>query len=200
MNDELPEIKRSVIDRDRLPVFYPTHRHSPQFWEHLGRAIATFGFLEEVLGKAIFAFTATRRYDNTEEAEAAYEAWLPQLQQALTDQLWNLAEKYGKAVRTNMDSTISNVDELVSDIKEATKLRNVLCHGSWRMPDEMGKSLPFFINKNNEKFENSIDIEFLHTVQCHVAELACSVIDSVTHMGWQFPGGAGPGKTIWPKA
>lgn len=200
MSDEAPEIKRSVIDRNRLPAFYPTHRHSAQFWEHLGRAVATFGFLEEVLGKAIFAFTATRRYDGTEEAEAAYEAWLPQLQQALTDQLWNLAEKYGKAVRSNTDSTISNIDELVNDIKEATKLRNVLCHGSWRMPDEAGKSLPLFVNKNNKKFETAIDIEFLRTVQRHIAELSCAVIDSVTHMGWRFPGGAGPGKTIWPQA
>ncbi|MDR3043937.1 MAG: hypothetical protein LBU75_06690 [Desulfovibrio sp.] len=200
MRNEAPEIKRFIIDRDRLPEFYPTHRHLAQFWEYLGRAIATFGFLEEVLGKAIFAFTATRRYDSTEEVGAAYEAWLPQLQHALSDQLCNLAEKYGKAVRNNTDSTISNVDELVNDIKEATKLRNVLCHGSWRIPDGAGKSLPLFVNKNNEKFETAIDVEFLCTVQRYVAELACAVIDSVTHMGWQFPGNAGPGKAIWPQA
>lgn len=55
-------INRSIIDRDNLPGMFPTHRHEPEFWEHLGRAIASFGFLEEVLGKAIFAFTATRRH------------------------------------------------------------------------------------------------------------------------------------------
>jgi hypothetical protein len=197
MNSQSPEYKRYFVDQSQLPAQFPTHRHSSQFWEYLGRAVATFGFLEEVLGKAIFAFTAIRRYDSTEEVEAAYEKWLPQLERALSDQLCNLAKSYGKAVRDNSDSTISNVDELVNDIKEATKIRNVLCHGSWRTPDATGKSLPLFINKNIEKFETPIDVEFLRNVQRHVVELSCAVIDSVTHMGWQFPGGAGPGKAIW---
>lgn len=199
MNSEMPEIKRYVIDRDRLPALFPTDRHPAQIWEHLGRAVATFGFLEEVLGKAIFAFTATLRYNSIEDAEVAYEKWLPQLQRALTDQLWSLADQYRKVVRSNPDSNFANVDDLVHDIKEATKLRNVLCHGSWRTPDSEGKSLLLFFNKNNEKFETPIDIDFLRTVQHHVAQLSCSVIDSVTHMGWQFPGGAGPGKMVWPR-
>ena len=129
--------------------------------------------------------------------ETAYKAWLPQLEQALTDQLWSLAEKYGKAVRSNPDSTISNINKLVECIKKASKIRNVLCHGSWGMPDEAGKSLPLFIDKRNiEKFETSIDIEYLRKVQRHVAELACNVIISVTDMGWQFPGSVRPGKAI----
>ena len=49
MNDD--EVNRSIIDRDRLPPLFPTHRHAPQFWEQLGRTIATHGFLEEVWGK-----------------------------------------------------------------------------------------------------------------------------------------------------
>jgi hypothetical protein len=166
----------------------------------LGRTVATFGFLEEVLGKAIFAFTATRRYKTAEEVRTAYEAWLPQLQRALTDQLWKLSETYGKAVRSNSDSIIGNTNELVEDIKAAAKIRNVLCHCSWRIPDENGKSLPLFINQNHEKFDTLIDIAFLEQVQQHVNELACCVIDSVTHMGWRFPGGAGPGETIWPQS
>ncbi|MDD5056820.1 MAG: hypothetical protein PHQ60_03030 [Sideroxydans sp.] len=191
-----PKIKRSIIDKNMLPALFPTHRHSAQFWEHLGRAVATFGFLEEVLGKAIFALTATRRYNSEVETEAAYREWLPKLERALTDQLWNLAESYEKAARENLDLTIENIDALVKDIKAATKIRNVLCLGSWRVPDENGKSLPLFINKQNEIFETQIDIAFLQQVQLHVVELACTVVNTVTHMGWQFPGGAGPGKTI----
>jgi hypothetical protein len=188
------EVSRSIIDRDKLPPLFPTHWHSPQFCEQLGRTIATFGFLEEVLGKAIFAFTATRSYSR-DEIEAAYEAWLPQLERALTDQLWNLAESYGKAVRNN-SATTTNVDELVEDIKKATIIRNVLCHGSWRRPNANGASVPFFVNRQKQVFDTAIDIGYLTQVQAHVVELTCSVIDTVTHMGWQFPGGAGPGKPI----
>jgi hypothetical protein len=194
MNDK-QEVKRSTVDRNNLPKLFPTHRHSPQFWEQLGRTVATFGFLEEVLGRAIFAFTATREYSD-KEIEEAYKAWLPKLERALTDQLWNLAESYGKAVRENQGSTIEDIDKLVKDIKETTQIRNVLCHGSWRVPDSAGKSLPLFMNKHKEIFETAIDTNCLCQVQTHVAGLACSVIDTVTRMGWQFPGGAGPGKAI----
>jgi hypothetical protein len=193
MNDD--QVNRSIIDRDKLPPLFPTHRHSPHFWEQLGRTIATYGFLEEVLGKAIFAFTATRTY-SPEEIDAVYQAWLPQLERALTDQLWNLAESYGTAARDNAATTTENVDEIVEDIKKATVIRNVLCHGSWRTPNANGASVPLFVNRQKQVSDTAIDIAYLEQVQAHVAELACSVIDTVMHMGWQFPGGAGPGKPI----
>ncbi len=193
MNDH--EVNRSIIDREKLPPLFPTHRHSPQFWEQLGRTIATFGFLEEVLGKAIFAFTATRKY-SPDEIDAAYQAWLPQLERALTDQLWNLAESYGKAARDNPATTTENVDDLVDDIKKATVIRNVLCHGSWRTPNPNGASVPLFVNRQKQVFDTAIDIAYVAQVQAHIAGLACSVIDTVISMGWQFPGGVGSGKPI----
>jgi hypothetical protein len=193
------EMKRSIIDRNKLPLLFPTHRHSAQFWEQLGRTIGSYGFLEEALGKAIFAFTATRDY-SPEEIDAAYQAWLPQLERALTDQLWNLAESYGAAARNNPATTTENVDELIEHIKKATVIRNVLCHGSWRAPDANGASVPFFVNRQNQVFDTAIDIAYLKQVQAHVVDLSCSVIDSVTHMGWQFPGGAGPGKSIMERS
>jgi hypothetical protein len=78
--------KGHVVSRDRLPADFPTHLHRAQFWEKLGRAVATFGFLEETLAKAIFAFTATRRIPE-DQSEAEYEKWLPTLERALTDPL-----------------------------------------------------------------------------------------------------------------
>lgn len=185
----------SIIDRKNLPVEFPTHTHASEFWQELGRVVATFGFLEEVLGKAIFAFTTSREY-RSHEVEAAYQAWLPQLERALTDQLWNLAESYGSAVRETPAATITNIDELVNDIKSATVIRNVLCHGSWRTPDANGASVPLFVSRQKEVFDTPIDIAYLRQVRTHVVELVCSVIDTVTNMGWQFPGSSGPGKRI----
>lgn len=192
MNDEM---KRSIVRRDRLPPLFPTQLHSPQFWEQFGRTVATYGFLEEVLGKAIFAFTATRTY-GPDEIDAAYQAWLPRLERALKDPLSNLAESYGKAARDNPATTAEIANELVEDIKKAIVIRNVLCHGSWQAPDANGASVPLFVNRQNEVSCTAIDIAFLQQVQAYVAELACCVIETVTHIGWQFPGGAGPGKPI----
>lgn len=192
----MPEQKRHFVDFGKLPSQFPTNGHEPAFWEGLGRAVATFGFLEEVLAKAIFAFTATTPYSE-EEAQKALDNWLPQLQGALCDQLWSLIKSYEKVVREHPDATIENFEELVGQLKEASKVRNVICHGSWRHPNFNGASIPFFMNRQQELFDTPVDVSYLLHLQKHVSELICAVADTVTLMGWQFPGSEGPGKVIW---
>ncbi|TAL90225.1 MAG: hypothetical protein EPN62_09980 [Candidimonas sp.] len=187
----------AVINRRALPPKFPTHRHTPEFWEHLGRAIASFGFLEEILAKAIFAFTATTEYSEN-EVRAVFAKWSELLKRALSDTLCPLADVYGKVVRGYHEADFANVGDLVKDIKRAAEVRNVLCHGSWRGPNASGKSDIYFFNKRGEKFDTPVDIEWLLQLQAHVQDIICSVIDSVTVMGWQFPGGAGAGEEIWP--
>ena len=113
MDEEKPV--RYFIDPDCLPDRFPTHRHEATFWESIGRAVATFGFLEEILGKAIFSFTATRSYDEA-DFNQAYDEWLPKLERALVDPLGNLIDAYGKAVRDNPNAVIDNLDELLEDL------------------------------------------------------------------------------------
>jgi hypothetical protein len=48
-------------------------------------------------------------------------------------------------------------------------------------------------------WDTPIDIPYLKQTQKAVAELVCEVVNTVTHMGWQFPGSRGPGKTIFDK-
>ena len=184
-----------TVDVDALPIGFPTHRHSAAFWEHLGRTVATYGFLEEILGKAVFSFTATRRYDPA-EVDAAFEKWLPTLEKALTNPLGKLIDLYGKAVRDHPEAVVDGLDALLDHLREAAKLRNVLCHGSWSVPDVNGAALPLFVDQNLNVFDTRVDCAFLEQVQRHVAEVSCSVINSVTQMGWQFPGSDGPGVTI----
>lgn len=185
-----------LIDKSALPEKFPTHKHEPAFWEYLGRAVASFGFLEEVLSKAIFSFTATRPYQK-DEVQKAYEDWLPLLKRTLADPLGNLIDTYGKSVRNHPKATITNLNDLLSNLRKASRIRNALCHGSWRLPDSNGASVPFFINRQQETFKTAVDCQFLISVQNHATELACEVINTVTHMGWQFPGSKGPGKPIW---
>ncbi|MEL6400573.1 MAG: hypothetical protein AAFR26_16125 [Cyanobacteria bacterium J06626_4] len=187
---------RYRINQDDLPDKFPTHGHESAFWESLGRAIATFGFLEEILGKAIFAFTATRVYKE-DEIDEAYAKWLPKLEHALMDPLGKLIDTYGKAVRDNPDAAIANLDELLVDLRNVSQMRNILCHGSWRLPDANGASIPFFMNRQKQIVDTVMDRQFIDQVQQHTINLICAVINTVTQMGWQFPGSVGPGKTIW---
>ena len=190
--------QRFLLDRQKLPENYPTHAHNAYFWEHLGRAVATFGFLEEVLTKAIFAFTSMKEFSET-EAEEEYRKWTQLLEKTISDPLGGLIEKYGKAIRNNPDTVIENLEELLCDLRNAAKVRNVLCHGSWRQPDQNGASVPFFVNTKQEIFETAIDVDFLKKTRAHVTDLACTIIDSVSFSGWQFPGSTGPGLQIWDK-
>ena len=185
----------NIINQETLPDKYPTSYHDADFWESLGRAVATFGFLEQVLGKAIFAFTATRPYEET-EIEQALGEWVPKLECALSDPLGNLINAYGKSVRDHPEATINNLDILLNDLREASEMRNILCHGSWGLPDMNGASLPFFMNRQKEVVTIPMDRRFIDQVQQHTANLAYAVINTVTHMGWQFPSSMGPGN-VW---
>lgn len=186
-----------VIDINKLPDKFPTHRHTPSFWESLGRTVATFGFLEEILKKAILSFTATKPYSEN-EIQQAYDDWHQKFEKTLTDQLGNLIETYGKAVREHPDSKVDNLNALLSQLKEASNIRNVICHGSWRPPASNGASRPVFVKPKLKAFNTPIDSLYLDQVQGHTTELICAVINSVICMGWQFPGTTGPGEPIWP--
>lgn len=190
--------RNATINRGAMPAAFPTQRHPPEFWEQVGRTIAAFGFLEETLSKAIFAFAATTEYGE-EEVQRALAKWPDLLKRALSDTLYPLAEVYATVVREHQDADFKNLDDLIEDIKKAADVRNALCHGSWRQPDAAGRSELYFLNKKGAKFDTRVDIAWLRQVQAHVVDLICAVINSVTAMGWQFPGGAGPGDEIWKK-
>lgn len=187
-----------VISRSGLPTSYPTHAHESAFWEALGRAVATFGFLEETLLRAIFALTVTTPYEES-EVEAAYAAWVQKITRSLSDPLSNLIDTYGKAVREHPEASIEAFDAFLEDLRKACKIRNAICHGSWGTPDSDGLSIPFYVNRQGEVFDTPIGVTFLAQLQKATANLACTVIDTVTHMGWQFPGSNGPGRTVWQK-
>ena len=147
-----------------LMGFLPTGTRQP--FGSLGRAVATFGFLEEVLGKARFSFTATRSY-NEAEIQQAYTEWLSRLERALIDPLGNLIDAYGKAARDHQDAAIDNLDDLLGDLRKNVEiqLRNILCHGSWRLPDTSGASNPFFVNRQKEMVDSAMDRQFVDQVQ-----------------------------------
>ena len=189
--------KPAIVDSDNLPSQFPTNHHDPEFWESLGRTVATFGYLEEILGKAIFSFTATKPYSEDEIA-AAYEKWLPTLEKALSDTLGGLIPALEQAVKEHPHAKdVVDIDGLAAALRTASTYRNVLCHGSWnKLPDENGAIIPLFVNRDNQVFDTPIDRQFLNQIQHEAVMLSCNIISSVLLMGWQFPGYGGPGEPI----
>jgi len=188
-----------LVDAAKLPKAYPTHQHSPDFWQSLGRAVATFGFLEEILVRAIIALTATRTYSE-DQIEAEYAKWTKKLERTISDPLGALIDTYGKAVQEHPDQKVEGIPDLLDRLRDACDTRNMLCHGSWGPPDRNGASLPFFVHKRRGKFTTRVDRLYLDQVQAHTTGLACEVIDTVTDMGLRFPGSRGPGRDVWNSA
>jgi hypothetical protein len=178
-----------------MPADFPTHKHAGEFWEQLGRCVATFGFLEETLGKAIFSFTGTTEVAE-KDLEAAYKAWLPKLKKALSDQLGALIRSYKDAVQKHQSGEPEGFPGLIEDLRTMATIRNVICHGSWDVPDSKGRSLPKFTNRDDEIWKVPMDLEYLQEVQRVTAKLVTDVINTVTVQGWQFPGSDGPGIPI----
>lgn len=132
-----------IIDRERLPAHYPTHRQTEEFWGALGRAVASFGFLEWTLRRAIFALTGDRPAPKDEaEIKVALADWNQRLEKAAISTLVSLARAFEGAAIEHGRANIAYVRELVTDIKSAAEVRNVLCHASWEpVSPERAKAL-----------------------------------------------------------
>jgi hypothetical protein len=162
---------------------YPTDYHPAEFWEHLGRAVANFGFLENVLAQAICALTTTVKCSD-DEAKEELKKLENILEKALTDTLLPLSKSYLEAAKVRS----IDVTGIVKEIEEITRIRNVLCHGSWRAPDIFGGSIPFFVGRNKEIFDTAVDVPFLKIIQKGTIKIACDVVNSVIQNGIDFPG------------
>ena len=95
---------------------------------------------------------------------------------------------------------MDSFDQLIEDLREASQLRNVLCHGSWQAPNDDGTVRIKFMNRKKFVFDTPVGIAFLKQTRGATCELVVHVINTVTVMGWKFPGSNSPGKTIWKTA
>lgn len=186
-----------LIDRDKLDANYPTHCHDHEFWAQLGRTVAAFGFIEEMLGKAIFALTGAKEFDPKGDPDA-FDAWIKTLEKALTDQLGSLIVAYEKALIENPRTKGNDYSALIDELKKAKDIRNALCHGSWGKPDDHGRTVPKFVNRKLMVFDTPMDVGFLEQTRSALRHLICDILDSVTAVGYQFPGSDSPGEQLWP--
>lgn len=189
--------KGHIIDRVALHADYPTQCHQPAFWEELGRTVAAFGFLEEMLGKAIFALSGTKEFDPEGDPDA-FNEWIKTIEKALTDQLGGLIMSYESALAENQRTKDNDYSAYLAELQQAKDIRNVLCHGSWDKPDGQGRSVPKFVNRKLDIFETPVDVEFIKQTRSGLRHIICDVLDSVTSVGYQFLGSGSPGEQLWP--
>ena len=188
-----------VVDRARLPEHWPTNGGSSAFWEQLGRTVATFSHLEDMMARAWFGLTATREFEDMEQAEAAFPKWEKTLKESLTDSLHSLTKKLKKAFGDDDRVPDEIAGAYLARLDELRVWRNALCHGAWQgFEDDGSVGLRHFRrgDEGSESLENRLSAETLSSIRAVTVDLTADLVDILSAAGIRFPGTALPGAAV----
>ena len=188
-----------VVDRARLPDDWPTNRGSSAFWEALGRTVATFSHHEDMMARAWFGLTATRQFEDMEQAEAAFPRWEKALKESLTDSLRSLTDKLKKAFNDDDRVPDEVAGAFLTRLDELRVWRNALCHGAWQGFREDGSvGLRYFSrgDEGPERLEDRLSVETLSSIRAATVDLTADLVDILSAAGVRFPGTALPGAAV----
>ena len=188
-----------VVDRERLPEHWPTNRGSSAFWGELGRTVATFSHLEDMMARAWYGLTATREFEDMEQAKAAFPEWEKALKESLTDSLHSLTRKLRKAFNDDHRVPDDIAGACLARLDELRVWRNALCHGAWQGFDDDGSvGLRHFRRSDDgpESLENRLSVETLSAIRAAAVDLTADLVDILSAAGVRFPGTALPGAAI----
>lgn len=184
-----------VVDRAGLPKDWPTHRGSSKLWEELGRAIASFSHLEDTLARAYFGFTGTKTFETEGQAEAAFPQWAKELKQSLTNSLYALTLKLGKAFEEDNRVPKAVASDIIDRLNELRVWRNALCHGAWQDFAADGSSQHRYFRKTAhgvEQLDDRLTLEKVSSIRLAAVELTLDIVDLLSVVDVQFPGTAQP--------
>ncbi len=186
-----------VVDRTRLPKNWPTNAGSPEFWEELGRTVAAFTYLEDMLARAYFGLTGSREFADMDEARAAYPQWERNLKETLTDTLRALTTRLKTAFREDGRVPDDFADGFIDRLNELRVWRNALCHGTWQgFAADGTTSLRHFRRTGDgpEILDNRLTIDDISSIRAETVALTLDVVDILSTAGVRFPGTALPGE------
>jgi hypothetical protein len=160
-----------------MPLPRAPDRLPGEMAEALGHAVASFGFLEEALKRAIFSLT---RQDIEPADEAALERWLRRMEEIADDTLGTLIDSFLAAARR---AGVEDHAQLAADLAATRLMRNLLCHASWRPGAQPGHWHPTFINTKGERHPHDMTPADLHAVQAETLRLARRVVSIMRATG-----------------
>ncbi|WP_236635804.1 hypothetical protein [Paracoccus aminophilus] len=153
-----------------------THYTLPlDFAAALGQAVASFGWLEEVMKRALYSLDRARLAGDLSEEEL--QRWLRHMDDLADDSMGTLVEQLDAALRRHpgLPDRIPLNDRLV-----ALKIqRNLLCHASWR-PAGAGRWHPAFVNAKGEPYGTDFSVEDLLATRDETVALGRKIV-SIMH-------------------
>ena len=147
----------------------------------LGWTIASFGHLEDMLKRAIFALDRDRLSGGIRERE--FRDWLRRMDHVAADSLGTLIERLERTLAREGRSD----RELMADLDEIKTWRNLLCHAAWREAEgTAGGWQPVFANTRGEVYDGVIaasDLAAIRAMTLDAAARARRLIEALDDHG-----------------
>lgn len=137
----------------------------PDLAAELGQTIASFGHLEDMLKRAIFAMERARLDGGIGERD--FRGWLARMDHVATDSLGTLIDRLE---RTLIRAEHADPD-LIAQLNEVKGWRNLLCHAAWQ-PTAAGSWQPVFVNTGGEIFDSTLTVEDLRAIRAMTMDSA----------------------------
>lgn len=155
------------------------HALPDDFAAALGRAVAGFGWLEEVIKRTIYVLDRVRLADDLSQADM--QRWLRRISDIADDSMGTLVEQLDAALRRHPG--VKGRDQLNDRLVEIKLLRNLLCHASWRPADQPGRWHPAFVNTHGQAFADDMGVEDLHRITADTRDLGHQIIQIMRDTG-----------------
>lgn len=137
----------------------------------LGQAIAGYGFLEEALKRAIYSLTLQGLGRDADER--AIEKWLQRMDDIADDSLGTLIDSFLAAMGRQR---VPGREALALQLDRIRRMRNLLCHASWRPGAQPGYWHPTFINTKGQRFPEDMAVADLRLARADTLCAARQVI------------------------
>lgn len=167
----------------QVPDGWPTHELPSDLCEEIGRTIATFGFLEYVIKRAILELSKPTKSIN----DSDYKEWERSLELTATTAMAKLTGKLGEVLEPDSRLSQVRVTRIVEVIKEKADLHNALCHGTWIQYDPASgdATLQYFPRNDPRHSQFVLSRAILARVRYETVEVAREVMGAVK---WKVPG------------
>ena len=110
----------------------PLHTPTGPLWEEIGRTVATFGMLEDLLPRALYIITGHQPVGEAEDVKRQVEEWRAELTRNMSDTLGGLAHSLEAAWKQRDGELNPENADTVKEIKALAKVRNRVCHATYQ--------------------------------------------------------------------
>lgn len=138
----------------------------------LGQCVASFGWLEEIIKRTIYALDRARLADDLTEEEL--QAWLARIGGIADDSMGTLIEQLDAAMRRHPG--LRDRNKITDRLGEIRLERNLLCHASWRPTERKTHWHPAFVSSRGEVQRQPLSVEDLERIREATVEVGARVL------------------------